>query len=72
MNPEPDVAEQVKRSVLETLAPLTGEEKLIKIRGDEDTDAFYNRSLDDGSYRLRPGARLRCVYSVLVCRTSRF
>jgi hypothetical protein len=45
--------------VLETLAPLTGEEKLIKIRGDEDTDAFYNRSLDDGSYRLRPGARLR-------------
>jgi hypothetical protein len=51
--------EAVKKSVLEAMAPLTEEEHKIKIRGDDAEDAYYNRSLDDGSFRLRPGTRIQ-------------
>jgi len=51
--------EQVKKSVLEALVPLTEQEQQIKIRGEDDQEAIYNRSLDDGSFRLRPGQRIK-------------
>ena len=41
------------------MVPLTEQEQQIKIRGDNDEDAIYNRSLDDGSFRLRPGMRIQ-------------
>jgi len=63
--------EEVKKSVLQALAPLTEEELKIKIRGEDNEEAFYNRTEDDGSFRLRPGMRiqspsLRCAVCIYI------
>uniref|UniRef100_A0A7S4PEW4 Uncharacterized protein n=1 Tax=Guillardia theta TaxID=55529 RepID=A0A7S4PEW4_GUITH len=46
--------EQVKKSVVEALKPLTEEEQKIKLRSINGSVVYYNPDDDDGSYRLRP------------------